>query len=123
MRRRKCFFYMIIYVSVTQRHRCMVLRITRHFLSHSQASPRTLHNLLYPSPITIPYSRESRARYSTSGDKKRMTRKRRNEEISRGCASGDECGCSYAIPPNLSHRYHYYILTDAFLLLHYIVCC
>lgn len=68
MWRRKCFFYMIINVSITQRHRHMVLKIT-YILSYSlKASTKT--PLSFP-PLNLPYprpkrslARESLARYS-----------------------------------------------------------
>lgn len=62
----KVFFlhdYIYIYVSVTQRHRCMVLRITRIFCLTLKLLP-TLHNLPYPShndPL-LERERKSRAR-------------------------------------------------------------
>lgn len=125
MWRRKCFFYMIINVSITQRHRHMVLKIT-YILSYSLKSFHQ-NSPLFPAPQsplsqakTIPCSRIARAIF-TLGDEKRMTRKKRRKKQPRGCAV--EINVVALTRASPYRRYHYYILTDAFLLLHYIVCC
>lgn len=83
MWRRKCFFYMIINVSITQRHRHMVLKIT-YILSCSLKA--STNSSLFPTPQSplsqakmIPCSRIARAIF-TLGDEKRMTRKKKRKK-------------------------------------------